>query len=146
MVAKAKEIGKISLANANADDMGVYSWLWAKCSEFVVSKGMETTVSIDLGNAASGANGGDSTNVLKASLKHFGDWWSFMECLNLFLLFATALGITSTVVLAEFYESWADKNKKTRGGPGAQASRGVRGEVRTGVTDVTVGNGRVTVG
>ena len=115
MVAKAKEIGKISLANANADDMGVYSWLWAKCSEFVVSKGMETTVSIDLGNAASGANGGDSTNVLKASLKHFGDWWSFMECLNLFLLFATALGITSTVVLAEFYESFVYDNLRLRG-------------------------------
>ena len=37
------------------------------------------------------------------------------------------------------------KNRKRRGGAGAQASRGVRGEVRTGVTDVTVGNGRVTV-
>ena len=39
-----------------------------------------------------------------------------------------------------------NKKQTTQGGAGVQASRGVRGEVRTGVTDVTVGNGRVTVG
>ena len=50
----------------------------------------------------------------EASLKHFGDWWSFMECLDLFLLFATALGITSTIVLAEFYESFVYDNLRLR--------------------------------
>ena len=38
-----------------------------------------------------------------------------------------------------------NKKQKTQGGQG-QASRGVRGEVRTGVTDVRVSTGRVTVG
>ena len=76
------------------------SWLcWGKITNFVAERGMQTVV-MQLESASSTA----AANVLSTSVKRFSDPADFFEALNLFIMFCTALGLATAVVVTEFLE------------------------------------------
>ena len=94
---------KAFTSGANAPmDLGYWTWLYGKVSTFVYDRGMQTSVSLEV--ASSPAADDKKSAVLTSTIKRFKNAWDFMEALNLFMMFATALGLCSCVALAEFYE------------------------------------------
>ena len=83
-------------------DQGYWTWLYGKVSTFVAERGMQTTVSLEVGSSSAADE--KKNGVLSSTIKRFKNSWDFMEALNLFMMFATALGLCSCVALAEFYE------------------------------------------
>jgi hypothetical protein len=83
-------------------DQGYWTWLYGKVSTFVAERGMQTTVSLEVGSSSAADE--KKSGVLSSTIKRFKNSWDFMEALNLFMMFATALGLCSCVALAEFYE------------------------------------------
>jgi hypothetical protein len=104
MLSKAKEVGKLALTTTAMEDTGVYSWLWAKTSEHVATRAIDTTVSVEVGSGVGSSSSADTAQALKASLKVFKSEWDFMECCNLFLMYCTTLGLASALTLTSFYE------------------------------------------
>ena len=99
LLTATKDIKTFSTASATATDMGVFSWLWGKITNFVAERGMQTVV-MQLESASSTA----AANVLSTSVKRFSDPADFFEALNLFIMFCTALGLATAVVVTEFLE------------------------------------------
>ena len=85
-------------AHSTRDQGGVYSFLWARISEYVPKRGGDDKVTI----ATTTADGASSTSatcksVYSATLVRAKDLLSFAETMNLFVMFATSLGLVSTV-------------------------------------------------
>jgi len=99
LLTATKDIKTFSTASATATDMGVFSWLWGKITNFVAERGMQTVV-MQLESASSTA----AANVLSTSVKRFSDPTDFFEALNLFIMFCTALGLATAVAVTEFLE------------------------------------------
>ena len=99
LLTATKDIKTFSTASATATDMGVFSWLWGKITNFVAERGMQTVV-MQLESASSTA----AANVLSTSVKRFSDQADFFEALNLFIMFCTALGLATAVAVTEFLE------------------------------------------
>ena len=92
-------------AHSTRDQGGVYSFLWARISEYVPKRGGDDKVTI----ATTTADGASSTSatcksVYSATLVRAKDLLSFAETMNLFVMFATSLGLVSTVVLTDFLQ------------------------------------------
>ena len=49
MLSKAKEVGRLALTTTALEDTGVFSWLWAKTSEHVATRAIDTSVSVEVG-------------------------------------------------------------------------------------------------
>jgi hypothetical protein len=81
-------------------DSGVLTFMWAKVSEFVMSKGMQVKLHIDA------IKGGDvgGTSDLSAKVHRPATMEQFSEMMNLFLLYTHGLAICSAMVLTDFYE------------------------------------------
>ncbi len=104
LLTATKDIKTFSTASATATDMGVFSWLWGKITNFVAERGMQTVV-MQLESASSTA----AANVLSTSVKRFSDPTDFFEALNLFIMFCTALGLATAVAVTEFLLLWRPK-------------------------------------
>ena len=106
MLSKAKEVGKLALTTTALEDTGVFSWLWAKTSEHVATRAIDTSVSVEVGppGAPPTSHSGATQNLLVSHLKVFKSEWDFMECCNLFLMYCTTLGLASALTLTSFYE------------------------------------------
>ena len=106
MLSKAKEVGKLALTTTALEDTGVFSWLWAKTSEHVATRAIDTSVSVEVGppGPPPTSHSGATQNLLVSHLKVFKSEWDFMECCNLFLMYCTTLGLASVLTLTSFYE------------------------------------------
>ena len=101
MLSSAKDVKAFGGVGVASSDLGVWTWLYGKVSTFVGEKGMQTTVSLDTGSSSTDLG---KAGVMSATIKRFKDPWEFAEALNLFLMFAVALGLCSSTAMAEFYE------------------------------------------
>ena len=101
-----------SFASGHGADAGVYSWLWGKITNFVSDRGMQ--VQIDTG---AGSSSSSTAHVLTTTIKRFKDQTDFFESLNLFIMFATAIGLCSAVALTEFLEFTVFDTIRMRGYP-----------------------------
>ena len=89
---------------ASGDQGGVFSFLWAKISAFVPKRGLDDKVSLTGSPSDSGSAAGSASTVFSAKLVRAQSFTVFAECLNLFIMFATALGLVSTVVITDFVQ------------------------------------------
>jgi len=110
LMTAAKDIKTFSTTSATATDMGVYSWLWGKITNFVSERGMQTVV-VQLEATSSGS----TASVLSTSVKRFADPVDFFEALNLFIMFCTALGLCTAVAVTEFLEHTVFDTIRMRG-------------------------------
>jgi len=99
LITSTKDLKAFSDSNAVISDTGVYSWLWAKVTNFVAERGMHVKVDLEVGSSSSSA-----ANVLSASIKRSKDFVDFAESLNIWILYTTALGLCSAVIATEFIE------------------------------------------
>ena len=60
-----------------------------------------------------------TSNVLSSTIKRFKDPMEFTECLNLFVMFGTALGLFTAVAITEFLEHVVYDTYRMRGYPGS---------------------------
>ena len=110
LMTAAKDIKTFSTTSATATDMGVYSWLWGKITNFVSERGMQTVV-VQLEATSSGS----TASVLSTSVKRFADPVDFFEAPNLFIMFCTALGLCTAVAVTEFLEHTVFDTIRMRG-------------------------------
>jgi len=108
MVCEARDMGLAAATAGPSEQEGHWTYLWAKVAHFVVTRGMETAVTL----ADSPVKPLTSDKVI---IKAFADEVEFMEALNLFGLFTTALGLVSAPVLGEFLESFVFDTIRLRG-------------------------------
>ena len=89
-------------------DSGILTFMWAKVSAFVMNRDMQIKLSV--GSVAT-----DSSTDLSAKLVRPKEMWEFAEMMNLFLLFTHALGISSVLVLTDFFEHVVYDSIRLRG-------------------------------
>ena len=110
MVCEARDMGMlVSKGESALGDVGHWTFLWAKVSGFVIGRGMETSVTLDTKPATS------TTTTTTVSIKSFTESTEFFEAMNMFLMFATALGLVSSVILTEFFEYFVYDTIRLRG-------------------------------
>jgi hypothetical protein len=88
--------GLMSEANPIVD-MGIYSYVWAKVSEFVVKRPSSASGALD-------SSASTQTSVFQAKTFRPENESQFSRQMNLFGMFVHALGVVSFLVLADFYE------------------------------------------
>ena len=113
LLSSTKEMKGFSTSASASADVGVWTWLYGKVSTFVAEKGMQTSVSLDMGSSSESQR----SSVMTSTIKRFKQPWDFMEALNLFMLFAVALGMCTCTVMAEFYEFVVFDTIRMRGQP-----------------------------
>ena len=114
LLTSTKDIGKYTAAGSTVTDTGVYSWLWAKITVFVDTRGMQVaTMQVEV----DGTPAASTSNVLSSTIKRFKDPMEFTECLNLFVMFGTALGLFTAVAITEFLEHVVYDTYRMRGYP-----------------------------
>ena len=110
MVCEARDMGMLASKGESAlGDVGHWTFLWAKVSSFVIGRGMETSVTME-GKPASA-----TTTTATISIKAFTESTEFFEAMNMFLMFTTALGLVSSVILTEFFEYFVYDTIRMRG-------------------------------
>ena len=110
MVCEARDMGMLASKGESAlGDVGHWTFLWAKVSSFVIGRGMETSVTME-GKPASA-----TTTSTTISIKSFTESTEFFEAMNLFMVFVTALGLVSSVILGEFFEYFVYDTIRLRG-------------------------------
>ena len=81
-------------------DTGILTFMLAKVSAFVMEKGMQIKLSVSTPSEDRAAASGD----MQAKLVRPDYMWQFAEMLNLYIMYAHALAISSAVVLTDFFE------------------------------------------
>ena len=114
LLTSTKDIGKYTGTGSTVTDTGVYSWLWGKITVFVDTRGMQiATMQVEVGSTPAAS----TSNVLSSTIKRFKDPMEFTECLNLFVMFGTALGLFTAVAITEFLEHVVYDTYRMRGYP-----------------------------
>ena len=92
----------VDLASASCLDVGVYTFIWYKVSEYV----MKVRATISLGSVDTGSGSSTSSRSgLSATLHRPRSFTEFAEMLNMFILFCQGLAVLSAMVLTDFFES-----------------------------------------
>ena len=81
-------------------DSGVLTFMWAKVSSFVLEKGMQVKLNMELPDASRDRNAADLT----AKIVRPSSFIEYSEMMNLFGLYMHSLAICSYLVLADFWE------------------------------------------
>jgi hypothetical protein len=113
MIIATKDFSGLSPDRATVADVDIYTWLWGKITCFVADRGMQVTVDL----AAARPDGTSTVNVLTTTVKRFKEPTDFFESLNLFVMFCSALGLCSAVVVTEFLEHVVFDTIRMRGHP-----------------------------
>ena len=127
LLSSTKDMKGFASSGTASAEIGVWTWLYGKVTNFVAERGMQTSVSLDTGSSSSDAQ---KTTVLTSTIKRFKQPWDFMEALNLFMMFSVALGLCTCTVMAEFYEYVVFDTIRMRGQPwqlAAEVLEGPRG-------------------
>ena len=96
-------------------DSGILTYMWAKTSEFVMTRDMQVKLAVDLlstgdASASTSANGGPKLKFMRPSTMA-----EFAEMMNLFAMYLAGLGVASFFLLSEFYEHIVFDSIRQRG-------------------------------
>jgi len=91
--------GKASQRGDQPADTGVFNYLWAKISEFVMKR--EANVKLLLDSVTTGTT---SVSQMLATLHRPKTMEDFSEMMNLFTMMASALGLLSSIVIADYFQ------------------------------------------
>ena len=91
---------------ASSVDMGIFSYLWAKVSEYVMTKNMQAKMILDsamaVGMQVNSAS--SSSSALAATIHRPEKMEDFSEMMNLFTMMCTALAVASALVITDLFE------------------------------------------
>jgi hypothetical protein len=93
-----KEVSSHASGSNSIFDVGIFTYLWAKITEFVMQRGMQ--VHMMVGDSAS-----TSVSSFKAKLHRPFRMEEFAEMLNLLILMLTGLGLIPALVSTDFIEN-----------------------------------------
>ena len=93
--------------------LGIYSFIWAKCSEYVMSQAHLDRVSVDARDS-SGSSGGTSSSF-SARIFRPGSMSDFGEMINLFIMICHGLAVASCMLLTEFFATVVYEGMRLRG-------------------------------
>ena len=91
--------GKASQRGDQPADTGVFNYLWAKISEFVMKR--EANVKLLLESVTTATT---SVSQMVATLHRPKTMEDFSEMMNLFTMMASALGLVSSIVIADYFQ------------------------------------------
>ena len=91
--------GKANQRGDEPADTGVFNYLWAKISEFVMKREAGAKLLLDSVTSAS-----SSVTQMAATLHHPKTMEDFSEMMNLFIMMASALGLVSALVIADYFQ------------------------------------------
>lgn len=94
---------QISVGKRTAVDCGVYSYLWGKLTQLVIKGEMLTKVALDVPQAGESSTEGSSS--FAAVISRPKTETQFFEVMNLFVMFASALGLCSVLIITGFFEN-----------------------------------------
>ena len=107
MLAQTKLGSSFDSGTSSANGQGIWTWLWAKISTFIV-KGMEIASSVSLLALVTdeGSSGGPRTSnsYFTAIVQVFTSQFDFFEALNLMGLYVVSLGLAAAGPWAVFLE------------------------------------------
>ena len=91
--------GKANQRGDQPADTGVFNYLWAKVSEFVMKREASARLLLDsLGTTSS------SVTQMAATLYRPKTMEDFSEMMNLFVMMASALGLVSAIVVTDYFQ------------------------------------------
>jgi hypothetical protein len=93
--------------------LGIYSFIWAKCSEYVMSQAYLDRVSVDARDS-SGSSGAASSSFT-ARVFRPGSMNDFGEIINLFIMICHGLAVASCMLLTEFFATVVYEGMRLRG-------------------------------
>ena len=93
---------QISVGKRTAVDCGVFSYLWGKLTQLVVKGEMLTKVALDVPQAGETSTEGSSS--FAAVITRPKTETQFSEVMNLFVMFSSALGLCSVLIITGFFE------------------------------------------
>ena len=85
-------------------DTGILTFMLAKISAFVMEKGMQVKLSVSTPSGDKTNASSDMTARLVRPQHMYMYMWQFSEMLNLFIMYAHALAISSSVISTDFVE------------------------------------------
>ena len=91
--------GKANQRGDQPADTGVFNYLWAKVSEFVMKRDASAKLLLD-----SVASTSSSVSQMAATLYRPKTMEDFSEMMNLFTMMASALGLVSALVIADYFQ------------------------------------------
>ena len=91
--------GKASQRGDQPADTGVFNYLWAKISEFVMKREANVKLLLDSVTTAT-----TSVSQMLATLHRPKTMEDFSEMMNLFTMMASALGLVSSLVIADYFQ------------------------------------------
>jgi hypothetical protein len=94
------------MPSASSVDMGIFSYLWGKVSEYVMTKNMHVKMMLDSAMAVGlQVNSvSSSSSALGATIHRPEKMEDFSEMMNLFTMMCTALAVASALVITDFFE------------------------------------------
>ena len=100
------EKASVCMPCGSAVDMGIFSYLWAKVSEYVMTRNMQVRMMLDatmaIGLQVNAAS--SSTSTLSATIHRPEKMEDFAEMMNLFTMMCTALAVASALIITDFFE------------------------------------------
>ena len=114
----SKDIKGYSSHSGAPAEVGIWTWLWGMITNFVHERGMQSKVQVTVDTAASAS----TSSVFSTTIRRFKLEWDFAECCNLFVMYATALGLCSAILITEFLEHVVYDTIRMRGKPWQFAS------------------------
>ena len=96
-------------------EAGVLTFMWAKVSEFVMTKDMQVKLVSDFKEDGTSAPVGSSRTGGAAKIKRPSDSFEFAEMMNLFGMYLHALGVSNWLELSDFYEHVVYDTTRLRG-------------------------------
>ena len=93
--------------------LGVFSFIWAKVSEYVMCQGNLDRVSVDTRDAASGS--GSSSSSFTARIFRPKFMHQFSEMINMFTMVCHGLAVASCMLLTEFFATAVFEGIRVRG-------------------------------
>ena len=108
---------KLSLASSSVVDVGMFSYIWGKVSEFVSKRVMQVHLGATALVGSLDSDGGDGTMSLsvRATIHRPSTMEEFSEMMNLFIMICSGLGVMTALVLTDFFEHCIHDTIRLRG-------------------------------
>ena len=116
---KVIKTDKFALATSSVSDVGMFSFIWGKVSEFVMKRVMQVHLgaSAMVGSLDAETGEGSMSLSIRSTIHRPSKMEEFSEMINLFIMFCTGMGVMSALVTSDFFEHAVYDTIRLRGRP-----------------------------
>ena len=116
---KVIKTDKFAVATSSVSDVGMFSFIWGKVSEFVMKRVMQVHLGAAaiVGSIDSETGDGTMSLSIRSTIHRPSKMEEFSEMINLFIMFCTGMGVMSALVTSDFFEHAVYDTIRMRGRP-----------------------------